>query len=61
MLKIVRHSDADRTKALLIGQAGSEHLGEITNQLGRMGSRGSDVITVRRDPSTTMVVFLPAA
>jgi hypothetical protein len=41
MLKIERSSDRERTKIRLIGRARSEHLDEITKQ---MGSCGPEVI-----------------
>ena len=37
MLKLERHSDGERTTVRLIGQVRSEHLGEITNQMGSYG------------------------
>ena len=40
MLKLERSSDGQQTTVRLIGRVRSEHLGEITNQ---MGSRGPEV------------------
>jgi hypothetical protein len=37
MLKLERLSDGERTTVRLIGRAQSEHLGEITNQMGSCG------------------------
>jgi len=37
MLKLERHFDGERTTVRLIGRARSEHLGEITNQMGSCG------------------------
>jgi hypothetical protein len=37
MLKLERSSDGERTTICLIGCAQSEHLGEITNQMGSSG------------------------
>ena len=37
MLKLERSSKGERTTIRLIGRARSEHLGEITNQLGSCG------------------------
>src|SRR5215470_10194315 len=37
MLKLERHSDGERTTVRLIVRAQSEHLGEITNQMGSCG------------------------
>jgi len=37
MLKLERHSDGERTTVRLIGRARSEHLGEVTNQMGSCG------------------------
>ena len=37
MLKLERSSDGERTTIRLIGCAQSEHLGEITNQMGSCG------------------------
>ena len=37
MLKLERHFDGERTTIRLIGRARSEHLGEITNQMGSCG------------------------
>jgi hypothetical protein len=38
MLKLERSSDGERTTIRLIGRARSEHLGEITKQMGSCGS-----------------------
>ena len=38
MLKIERHSNGERTIVRLIGRVRSEHLDEITNQMGSGGS-----------------------
>jgi hypothetical protein len=37
MLKLERHSDGERPTIRLIGRVRSEHLGEITNQMGSCG------------------------
>ena len=37
MLKLERQSDGERTTVRLIGRARSEHLSEITNQMGSCG------------------------
>jgi hypothetical protein len=37
MLKLEQNSDGERTTIRLIGRARSEHLGEITNQMGSCG------------------------
>jgi hypothetical protein len=37
MLKLERSSDGERTTICLIGRAWSEHLGEITKQMGNCG------------------------
>jgi hypothetical protein len=37
MLKLERHSDGERTTVRIAGRAQSEHLGEITNQMGGCG------------------------
>ena len=37
MLKLERSSDGERTTIRLIGRARSEHLGEITKQMGSCG------------------------
>jgi hypothetical protein len=39
MLKLERSSDGERTTIRLIGHAQSEHLGEITKQMGSCGSK----------------------
>ena len=39
MLKLERSSDGERTTIRLIGRAQSEHLGEITKQMGSCGSK----------------------
>jgi hypothetical protein len=38
MLKLKRNSDGERTTIRLIGRARSEHLDEITKQMGSCGS-----------------------
>jgi len=39
MLKLERLSDGERTVIRLIGRVRSEHLGEITNQMGSCGPK----------------------
>ena len=39
MLKLERNSDGERTTIRLIGRARSEHLSEITKQMGSCGSK----------------------
>ncbi len=39
MLKLERSSDGERTTIRLIGRVRSEHLGEITNQMGMGGPK----------------------
>jgi hypothetical protein len=41
MLKLERISDEERTTVRLIGRVRSEHLGEITNQMGSSGPNGA--------------------
>ena len=39
MLKLERNSEGERTTIRLIGRARSEHLGELTKQMGSCGSK----------------------
>jgi hypothetical protein len=42
MLKLEQFSDEERITVRLIGRVRSEHLNEITNQMGSRGSKGAD-------------------